>query len=178
MKWLRRVLLTIAGIPFVLLSVIVAESITGGKIGAQQRPLPRHTVVAAQPGTPWWMLMARSPLKVTEYSQPFIYSVWWGEIASCEGLPVPDSALQASVQFFSVPTPYFASEFQGMLAGTYDYEPAVYIGAPYVWEEGIVKHEMLHMLLHWEGFELKNFHPAELFERPDCGIHIFANVHS
>lgn len=162
-----------AGLLFAILAMILAESVTSEDGYAQQRPGPQH--IAYDVGV--WGLPMQPSLRVTEYSQPFIYSLWWSEIASCEGFPVPDSAEQATVQFFSVPSSYFAlGQMRGMLAGTYAHEPSIYMGAPYVWDEGIVKHEMLHVILGWAGYEFQNFHPAEFFER--CGIHILAPTHN
>ena len=142
------------------------------KLGAQQRPLPQHVPYNVNV----WGWPIGPELQVTEYSQPFIYSQWWAEIAICEGFPPPDSAAQHSVQFFSVPSSLFAFNLGTMLAGTFDHEPAIYMGAPYVWEEAIVKHEMLHMILRWAGFEFLNYHPADFFEK--CGIHTYATPHS
>lgn len=139
-------------------------------LSAQQRPLPRHVPFSV---TGWgWPV---DTLHVTEYTPPFVYHQWWAEIADCEGFPVPDSAQEHSVQFFSVPASLFAFNIGSMLAGTFDGEPSIYMGAPYVWEEGIVKHEMLHVILHWAGFEFLNWHPPEFFEK--CGIHTYGNPH-
>lgn len=154
----------------VIVAIIVASLVTSGNAGAQQRPAPKHR--AYNYGD------AADSLAVREYTQPFIYSLWWAEIATCEGLPVPSSAQQASVQWFIVPSNFFTmDEFIGdpMLAGTWDKEPSVYMGYPYVYEQPTVMHEMLHVELRWAGYDFKNFHPVELFE--NCGIHITMPVH-
>lgn len=135
---------------------------------AQQRPLPQHVAYDS----------TMAEVRLAEYSQPFAYSVWWGEIASCEGFPVPTQKQQLSVQWFRVESGFFwmDSPILGMLAGTYDQEPSIYIGAPYVWEKALIQHEMMHMVLHWNGFEMGNYHPPEIFE--SCGLHTYGTAHN
>lgn len=161
----------------VIVAIIVASLVTSGRAGAQQRPAPKHR--AYDYAT--WTGNKTDSLVVAEYTQPFIYSLWWAQIADCEGLEIPTPEQQASVQWFLVPSNFFTMDDwigDPMLAGTWDKEPSIYMGQPYVFEEATVKHEMLHVELRWAGFELKNWHPVELFERPDCGIHITMPVHN
>ena len=138
----------------------------------QQRPAPLHEMRG--PGD-------SAVLHLTEYTAPPIYAEWWAEIAECEGFPIPTAEQQASVQWFSVPAIYFApdgiplEDDGGALAGTFDREPAIYIGHPYIWEWPIIEHEMMHMVLHWAGFELGNYHPPEIFTV--CGLSIAYPAH-
>lgn len=147
---------------------ILAAMLFASAANAQQRPPAQHKAYDKD----------MNPVAVTEYSAPFIYSVWWGEIASCEGFPVPTQKQQRSVQWFSVASSFFGLDnpIFGMLAGTWDEEPSIYMGAPYVWEKGTVEHEMMHMVLRWNGFEMGNYHPPEIFEV--CGIHTYGTVHN
>jgi hypothetical protein len=156
------------------LAFLIASSLP-----AQQRPAPRHRAYSVS-GWFWSGALYFETYKVSEYRQPPVYATWWREIAACEELPVPNSAQQASVQFFVVASNYFALDRPGtmaMLAGTYIDEPSVYMGLPYVWEEGVVKHEMLHLLLHWAKLERPgDDHPPEYFET--CGIHTIGHIHN
>jgi hypothetical protein len=155
--------------------IVVLPAITSKVAKGQQRPPAQHE--AHPVGWAGFPVMEIS-IPVTEYSAPFIYSLWWSEIAACQGAPMPDGQMQKSVQWFVVASNHFTLDDNqgGILAGTYPDAATIYMGQPYVFDEGTVKHEMLHMMLFWAGYRFKNFHPKELFERPDCGISIVGKI--
>jgi hypothetical protein len=105
---------------------------------------------------------------MTEYSQPFIYELWWAEIAACEGLPL-DWAKVRRVQFFQVNAPKFVPvDIEAVvLAITYDSDQ-VFIANPYIWNRSLVSHEMLHLLLKWAGDPTWYFHNPDRYAR--CGL--------
>lgn len=89
---------------------------------------------------------------MSEYRQPFIYQIWWQEIAACEGLPLPWEKIR-KVQFFQVNAPSFLPKDVGAVvyAVTYGDEEQVYIANPLIWNRAIVEHEVLHLLRMWAG---------------------------
>lgn len=120
------------------------------KLGAQQGHPPVMKTFASQndeklnPNIPW----------MSEYRQPFIYQVWWAEIAQCEGLPLnPEQARR--VQFFQVNAPDFIPE--GVNAIVYAvtfgevYDGQTYVAYPFIWNKQLIEHEMLHLLRAWNG---------------------------
>lgn len=105
--------------------------------------------------------------RFSEYRAPPIYKEWAREIAECEGLePLPDSVF-ARVQFFQVNAPFFRYEENGMvvLAVTFYRTRQVFLGSPYIWNESLIKHEILHLVLEANGYHFGNFHPIEIFGR-------------
>jgi hypothetical protein len=144
--------------------MIVAESVTS-EDGYAQRPLP-EMVVALRPGM---------NLILLEYHPPAEYEKWWMEIAQCENLPLPERHF--FVQFFAVNgreftvlndpfTPPWA--FSGWAIGYADpWSDQIYIAFPYMREEVIVKHEMLHQLMKWAGE--RPGHPESRYGLKDIG---------
>lgn len=156
----------LAGIAVALLAVLIAESITSEDADAQQgKPPTMHEFrverpVKVDPSLDW----------LSEYRQPFIYQLWWQEIAACEGLPVPWEKVRR-VQFFQVNAPSFLPKDVGAVvyAITYGdsrpdsirarvptpplgrFDSQVYIANTLIWNRAIVEHEALHLLRMWAG---------------------------
>lgn len=114
--------------------------------------------ILAQQGHPMVMNRAATPNDekldpsigwISEYQQPFIYQIWWAEIAECEGLPL-DTERARHVQFFQVNAPEFIPPDVPAVvyAITYGevYEGQIYVAFPYIWNKQLVSHEMLHEL--------------------------------
>lgn len=120
------------------------------KLGAQQGHPPAMRTFASQndekldPTIPW----------ISEYQQPFIYQVWWAEIAQCEGLPL-DPERARRVQFFQVNAPDFIPENVPAIvyAVTYGeaYDGQTYVAYPYLWNKQLISHEMIHLLRKLAG---------------------------
>lgn len=110
---------------------------------------------------------------VSEYAQPFIYQLWWSEIAQCEGLPLPVEKTR-KVQFFQVNAPDFIPQDVDAVvyAVTYgqSYDGQTYVAYPYLWNRLLIEHEMLHQLLMWWGDPLW-FDHGPRFET--CGLHTY-----
>jgi hypothetical protein len=128
--------------------------------GAQSRPLPVLTLEPRADST---------TAEIREFAPPPIYFRWWQEIARCEGLPLPLEQIGA-IRFFEVRDSSFTptGERGRDLAATRTDVGQVYLATPYVWDEQAVKHEMVHNLLDWAGYDFGGFHPAEFFDR--CGL--------
>lgn len=143
------------------------------------------SVALAQPATaqrPQHTFYSADTVAAVQYGQPEIYRKWWAETAECArkvlpDLVIPDSSVTAKVSFYYLPATLFVvGDYPGTdLAATWVNEPAIYVGQPYVWEEGTIRHEMLHYILALNGYEFKGFHPKELFE--SCGLHVFGVPH-
>lgn len=125
--------------------VLVLPSLA--KLGAQQSPKPVVSNVATSnskkldPTLPW----------MSEYHAPFVYQLWWGEIAACEGLPLPlDKEL--AVQYYQVNGPDFIPDDLEIVvyAVTYDVDQT-YVAYPYIWNKALVTHEAVHLLRLWAG---------------------------
>lgn len=112
------------------------------------------------PSLPW----------MSEYRPPFIYQVWWREIADCEGLKIPPDSLK-QVQYFQVNAPSFVPEDVPYVVYAVTYENGqTFVAEPYIWNESLVKHEFLHTLLRWAGDPLWYEHDPKRFM--SCGLRI------
>lgn len=108
---------------------------------------------------------------LSEYRAPPIYKQWAREVAECQGLePLPDSVF-AKIQFFQINASVFRFEKDGpiVLAVTFLKSRQTFLGAPYIWIESLIKHELLHIILDFNGYRLGNFHPVEIFTV--CGLY-------
>jgi hypothetical protein len=120
---------------------------------------------------------------VSEYLMTEEYDRWWHEIAECEGLWLPIDYMR--VRYFQVNAVHFydkdhPSLFRGIDGVTYvnwavgtSYlaEGAMFIALPNREEPYVVKHEMLHFLLYWNGIPPgKDQHPAPYYTQ--CGMSI------
>jgi len=140
------------------------------KLGAQQG----HPPVMTEAWTKNEQRLDLSLPWMSEYAQPFIYQVWWSEIANCEGIPFnPDQT--SKVQFFQVNGPDFIPGHTVAIVYAVTYGEAfdgqVYVAEPYIWNKALVEHEMVHMLLKLAGDPRWDIHDPKLFER--CGITTF-----
>jgi hypothetical protein len=136
------------------------------KLGAQQGPRPIVKQVATDnpirldPSLPW----------LSEYSAPFIYQKWWAEIAQCEGLPLPADSLR-KVQYFQVNGPDFIPDDLDAVVFAVTYQNnQTYVSEPYIWNEALIKHEALHLLLKWAGDPTWYMHDPIRFL--SCGLSI------
>lgn len=105
---------------------------------------------------------------VSEYRPPFIYQVWWAELAGCEGLPLPMDSVR-KVQYFQVNGPDFIPDDEQSIdfAVTYDVGQT-FVAEPYIWNRALIKHEALHLLLMWAGDPKWFHHDPQFFDR--CGV--------
>lgn len=134
------------------------------KLGAQQgRPPVMHgartkNTEKLDPTLPW----------MSEYRAPFIYEVWWREIAACEGLPLPIEKVRR-VQYFQVNAPDFIPDEVDAIvyAVTFD-EGQSFIAYPYIWNKALIGHEALHLLRLWAGDPKWYDHNPRFYDR--CGI--------
>lgn len=105
---------------------------------------------------------------MSEYHQPFIYQVWWNEIAQCEGLPL-DPERARHVQFFQVNATDFIPE--GVPAIVYAvtfgrvYDGQTYVAYPFIWNKQLIEHEMLHLLRAWNGDPQWDNHDPQFYAR-------------
>jgi hypothetical protein len=112
---------------------------------------------------------------ISEYYPPHVYGKWLKDIASCEGLPMPDSSQISKITFWMIN----AGDFQingdtvNTLLGVVDpLTNRIYVSLPQVWDQETIKHELLHMLLRWKYGELyANKHPSEYFTK--CRMHAY-----
>jgi hypothetical protein len=117
----------------------------------------------------------RSHTVANEYPQDATYAKWWNEIASCEGLKLPDSATIAKVRFFVVPVSKFSLDLstEPLVAASDAKVGEVYVGNTSVWDESTIKHEMLHIELGWNGYGFEQYHPVEFFAA--CGLKVYGD---
>lgn len=89
------------------------------------------------------------PAIVMRFDQSEKYARWWAEIAACEGLPLPPQS--RDVVFFAINVrEYHPIGADGWSIGSSLVETGqIYLAFPYIGNESIVKHEMLHHLMHW-----------------------------
>lgn len=135
------------------------------KLGAQGRLPPVVT-----PGE--WLKADFTLPDMREYEQPAIYDAWWAEIAQCEHVILPVE-LARSVRFVFVNSETMVVD---MDPGVYGFSSAptktIYIALAQIYNEQIIKHEMLHWLDYVNGIdEGRTYHPRSRFEV--CGIHQF-----
>lgn len=115
------------------------------------------------------VLQLSRPDSIVQYSPPAIYAIWWQEIADCEGLDA-HANLYHFVQFFEVRgTEFYPQGMSSVLGATFAKDAQIFIASPYIWDESLIKHEMLHALLWLNGFNFGPWHPAEFFMQ--CGVH-------
>ncbi|MDP9202351.1 MAG: hypothetical protein M3P26_10540 [Gemmatimonadota bacterium] len=113
----------------------------------------------------------------SQYLADAKYDRWWHEIAECERLPLP--SVYATVRFFQInaihfydadrPTfVLFAGELrvQWAVAMSFLWTGEIWVGLPYINEEVVIKHEMVHFLMYWAGEP--GGHPPARFET--CGV--------
>lgn len=112
------------------------------------------------------------------YVHDEIYERWWREIAACEGLALPPA--HAFVRWFYINALFFADsavaleeEHAGrdvtwLAAGSYLFEMQTFVALPYLYDEEVIKHEMLHWLLMWSGIAVDG-HPVPYYGR--CGVY-------
>ena len=134
------------------------------KMGAQQGRAPvmpgaaTNNAVKLDPSLPW----------VSEYAPPFIYEIWWREIAKCEGLPFPVERAR-QVQYFQVNAPDFIPGDVDAIVYAVTYEQGqTFVAYPYIWNKALVKHEFLHLLLMWAGDPKWYEHNPHFYDR--CGV--------
>lgn len=107
---------------------------------------------------------------ISEYHAPFIYQLWWRQIADCEGLPLPADSLK-KVQYFQVNEPDFIPDGVDAIVYAVTFEAdQTFIAYPYIWNESLVKHEALHLLLRWKGDPNWYLHDPVRFS--SCGLRI------
>lgn len=104
-----------------------------------------------------------------------IYGRWLGEIAACEGLPLPTQEQIAVIRFVEVN----ASTFEVTMADGTEGDRAlgaadfganlIYISFARVYDRDVVVHEFVHWLLHWKNPKYIGGHPKEYFTK--CGLH-------
>ena len=127
--------------------VLILPAITSRVAKGQQGPPPAmrsfetSTNVKLDPSLAW----------MSEYSQPFIYELWWAEIAACQGLSL-DWEKVRKVQFFQVNAKHFVPDVTpaSVLAITFG-EGQIFVAYPYIWNRSLIEHEMLHLLLKLAG---------------------------
>lgn len=119
---------------------------------------------------------------VSEYPMSADYDRWWHEIAYCEGLWLPPD--YARVRYFQVNAEHFYDKDHPQLfekAGvvyvywavgtTFIYESLIFIALSHRDEELVIKHEMLHLLIFWNGVPTgRNGHPMPFYGR--CGMSV------
>jgi hypothetical protein len=120
---------------------------------------------------------------VSEYLPNEDYDRWWHEIAECEGLSLP--YFYSRVRFFQVNAVHFydkdrPSLFWGddgilyvnwAVGQSYILEGLIFVALPHRGEELVIKHEMLHFLLFWNGVPpAGDHHPMPFFGQ--CGMSI------
>jgi hypothetical protein len=154
-----------SGLLFAILAMLIAESVTSEDTEAQRTP--PQMITDLRPG---WQEV------VLEYPSPPVYEQWWREIATCERLPLPPR--HVLVRFFAVNGREFVIlndpftspwESPRWAIGYADpWEDEIYLAFPYLLEEMIVKHEMLHQLMKWAGEEPG--HPESRYGKKDIGM--------
>jgi hypothetical protein len=115
---------------------------------------------------------------VSERYKAEIYEKWWREIANCQGLPLPGA--YKHVRWYHINALFFADAREALeadLAGrriewalgkSYTFEYQIFVALPYKFDEQVIKHEMLHFLLLWDGQPLSPVHPKPYYAR--CGM--------
>lgn len=101
------------------------------------------------------------------------YDRWWHEIAACESLRLPP--FYFLVQFYQLNAPAFQDvkdtvairKNRWAIGESFVLEGQMFIALPYIYDEVVIKHEMLHFLLFWNRV-LDRDHPADRFEI--CGM--------
>lgn len=111
---------------------------------------------------------------IAEYKAPAEYAKWWVEIAECEKVPLPPDKI-ASTQFFAVNAFSFVisndtAEIKIPAMGrTSNPANQIFVGFYHIWDVAVIKHEMLHLLLYWDGrFNPMDPHPV-LYYNGDVG---------
>lgn len=126
---------------------------------------------------------------ISNYIAPAVYEQWWQEIAACEQLPLPVTHYRVrwyqinAGMFFDGLQPIYARDSTGqirhdeeghvfiMWAAAISYPGALeaFVSLPYMFEQTIIKHEMVHFLMAWAGEP--GGHPKERFDGR-CGLTI------
>jgi len=121
----------------------------------------------------------------SEYLAPEIYEKWWREIAACEKLPLPLAHYQVRFyqvnawRFYDLAHPMYGIDFFGKkvlmwaVGLSYGKDLEMYLALPHIYEEIILKHEMIHFLMYWAGEKPDKtlsdpWHPPARFET--CGV--------
>lgn len=89
------------------------------------------------------------PLVILEYGPLYEYEAWWREIAACENLPLP--LKHYSTRFFALNVREYLYDQVWAIGNVAPEENQIYLAFPYIGVEAIVKHEMLHLLMEWNG---------------------------
>lgn len=96
------------------------------------------------------------PAGALQFTPDSVYAVWWQRMEACAGLTAPLDR----VEWYEVPGNEFATP-EGLRWGWWSPPHTIYIATPYLEDEWLVEHEMLHDLLQ------TGEHPAT-FE--SCGV--------
>jgi hypothetical protein len=122
--------------------IVILPAITS-KVARGQilRPPPVLAVTEIRPG--------QGPLVVMEYAPFDIYEQWWKELAACEGLPL--SYRRFGVQFFVLNVREYCYGGGWIIGNAELQADQIYLAFPYMMDESLVKHEMLHLLMYWNG---------------------------
>lgn len=163
-QWADRAsaILRLAFLVFAL--AIIGPAIAGAQLHTFRVPKALAMVDTTFPGS-------------SSYIPDKVYDRWWHEIADCEGLTLPP--LYSSVRWYQINALVFADSVTAsadetagkpvswLAAGSYLLELQIFVALPYRYTEEIIKHEMLHWLLFWNGISMGG-HPAPYYGR--CGV--------
>jgi hypothetical protein len=106
-------------------------------------------------------------------AQPFIYESWWKEIARCQNVVLPEE-LARRIKFVVVNSESFILGREwGVMGYASWWTATIYLASGQVFNKQTVQHEMMHLLLTWNGIDQgRNWHPPEYFDRV-CGLTIW-----
>ena len=96
----------------------------------------------------------RVPVVLTQMVKPpVIYETWWREIAKCESLPLPLE--HKKLTWVVVPATTFTFEDTTIVHGWLDAATimpvmTIYVRQDKIFDELLIKHEMIHALLYWK----------------------------
>lgn len=163
-----------------MIGALLAYLFAAGELPAQTiRPLTvEHTIVVPDTNA---RISPMLPL-TSEYYGGDEYDLWWHAIAACEGLWLPPDYVR--VRFFQVNAAHFYDQDHPSLfwrdgvlmvhwavAQTFPVEAAIFVALPFRHDWATVQHEMLHMLIHWNGIAPgRDLHPMPYFGR--CGMSV------
>lgn len=163
-----------------LIGALLAHLFAASDLHAQQAVgmSIEHTIVV--PDT----LARVSPLLPlsSEYLPGDDYDRWWHEIADCEGLRLPSD--YGRVRFFQVNAVHFYDRdhpslfwrdgvlmVRWAIGQSFPWEAVIFVALPYRLDRLVVEHEMLHMLISWNGIPPgEDLHPLPYYAR--CGMEV------
>lgn len=169
MRWAVRMWKVIREMAWIVgFMVLVLPAITRSKLFGQDPD--KHSIRSSvrpndstkvDPFMPW----------VSEYEAPAFYDKWWKEIAECEHLPYPGQ-LTKQIRWVEVNSHTFrlGRHIEYVYGFTDASALTIYIARDRITDWEIVKHEMVHQIHWWMGFdEGEDYHPPDYFE--NCNLH-------